>query len=329
MGVQFIDVSDWVHDKWLSYRNSGVGASELGGVTNTSDYECAAKVFDRKIGRGSGHIITPRQRAGQASEPINADWWEYWEKDEDTWLSNLNLGKKVRSCESLKSYATNDKYPNLFASLDRRFWSEKHGCWAALELKDITAEAYKKWENESNPSNILQLAAQMLVTGYEYGELSYMVSYRTLKVHPMTYKDALKLERVIVGSVKDFWERVSKARILINQIYEAKSNYNMKLAGDLEYQLALLEPQGDTEAHLEYVTQKYKDKKAVVPYKGTDVQLELARKDKKLSEKIKKIEKEQISVRCELVNSMEDKIEIDFGKEGKVSRFGKFSNKIK
>ena len=181
----------------------------------------------------------------------------------------------------------------------------------ALELKCTTSMAYNMYENSLNPSNVLQLATQLLICEYEYGEIFYWIDKNKFEVFSMTYAEALSMEKLIVDNVNDFWKRVEKAKVLLNQIAFAKDNFQMDKAGKLQLELHKLEPPINSEAGLVYLTQKYKDKQNIIPLKGNDTQLELAKKDKKITEQIKKLTKQQVSLRCDLVNSMEDKLEID------------------
>lgn len=315
--------------EWLSYRSRGIGASEVGTILGLNEYECKLQVHHRKLG-----ILAPKKRnlrmhLGGRSEDFISDMWEYWVADENVFCDNLDNNKKVRECRKVDAYCTNDKYPNLFVSLDREFTDSKHGL-SALELKNKTYSSYSKWENKMNPCEVVQLSTQLLVSEYQYGEICYLIDNTRMEVMNMTYNDAKGIEKKIVKETDLFWKNILDSRIIMNKIHDAKTNYNMKLVADLQVQLYSLEPDPEeTEAYLDYMTELSRDKKSITPLKGNDDLYAIAKNHKLTSDKIKALEAKRIKYQCELAFAMKDKKEIDFGKLGKVSLFGKFSNKIK
>lgn len=335
MAVHFISTEGWSHEKWLQYRyQNGIGASVFGTLIGMNYHSCALKLFHEMIGLRKPIEPNFSMINGHWQEPIISKWWEYWEKDHDTMVKNVNAGRKQRIAVEVGGYMTNDKFPFMFASLDRKFRDDRYpNQWCALELKDPSAESYNMFENQNNPNEICQIAFQLLISESPYGELCHKIGNKKVEVKGAQYKDALRMEKMIVKEVSVFWDRVLNARKKQTQIWEAKNSYNMKLAEKLEYELLLLEPPAEkTLAYANYLSELSRTKSESIPMKGTNDLLDVAKQLKKISEKRKKMESEEIALKCQLFGEMhrENRTEISWGKEGSVSLFGgRFKNKVK
>lgn len=334
MAVHFIPCGDWSREQWSVYRDRGLGASDIGTVMGKNKYQSALELWHLKIGRSKPRPMSLRMNIGHLSEPLIADLWEYWIDDKVKFNENVTNRTKVRHCEDLKAYAHNDKYPNLFVSLDRVFKDKRFGDqWCNLELKNKTSLSYKQFTDKMNPVEVLQLSTQQIVTEYPYGEIAYFIDNVEMEVLPITLKDAKRLEKPIIETVNTFWKSVEKGRVLVNQIDYAKRNYQMKLAGELEMELLQLEPlPEDTEAYMDYLTELARNKITAVPIKGDEEMLAKARKLLKNDQQRKKLEQQRLDLQSDLAHAMRsmDKYEIDFGKNGKVSLWnGRFKNMVK
>lgn len=331
MGIQFINIPPH-SDEWYSFRNSnGLGASDLGTIMSLNQYMSSLELFHFKIGRAKRKPMNLRMHIGLISEKVITELVEYWDKDEQKYLANLAGGKKVRELEEVNAYCVNSDYPNLFASLDRRFKDEK-GDYVSVELKNKTSLSYKQFTSEMNPMELMQVCCQLLLTGYNRGMLFYFIDNTRIDVLEVTQDDALRMKPVIQKTVKEFWGKVVRAREVINQIENAKQNYNMKLVAELEMELLSYEPIGEGEAYLEYMTERARDKKNMIALKGNNEQLAIAKDLNKLVAKRKKIESKEIELKSKLVQQLHqaDKTELDFGKEGRfIITNGRITNKVK
>jgi len=247
--------------------------------------------------------------------------------------TNNIAGRKIRTAYEVNGYHYNDKYPNMFVSLDRTFFNDK-GEKCVLELKDKTIDSANMYEGDINIFEMSQLAMQLLVTEYAYGELFSKVGGRQVQIElKMTYKQALTMEKSIVRGVKDFWDRVERARRIDTAINEAKINYNMKEVERLQVEWFKCEPPPqDNEAYLQYMTELSRNKIESVPLKATPEQLQKALELKKLEAKRKKIEAQEVALKSQLLHDLRvaDKSEYDFGKQGYFSAWnGRVKNGIK
>lgn len=267
---------------------------------------------------------------GHLSEVLISDLFEYWVKDESKFLHNVVNKNKVRELEVCNSYCTNPEYQFMFASLDRRF--KENGEWVIAELKNKTTQSYMQYENQFNPMELIQIAFQLLVSSYSKAYLVQFINNSKIEVFEMSYEEALRLKPSITKAVKTFWSNVEKSRMCLNRIENAKQNYNMKLVAELEMELLSYEPIGEGEAYLEYMTERARDKKNMIPLKGNNEQLAIAKDLNKLVAKRKKIESQEIELKSKLVQQLHqaDKTELDFGKEGKFTiTNGRITNKVK
>lgn len=328
--VHFIDTSTWDKTQWYSWRSRGLGASEIGMLLVPSPWKSTLELHHEKLGLIGQKPMSFRMAEGHNQEFIIANYWEYWERDFDTMMRNYNAGRKVRKVIDVKGYHYNDKYPHLFCSLDREY--EEDGVMGCLELKDKTNASYAMYEDKMNPYELSQLSTQILITERVKGELCYKIGGERIELIKMGEKDAKGLEKAIINAAKKFWTNVEKARIVMNQIEYAKNNYNYKLEQELQIELYALEPEPDnTKAYYEYLSSLAREKAVTVALKGDELDLSMAKDLKKLEAKRKKIELEEIKLKSTLCNKMrtEGKMEIDFGKSGKVSFFGgRFKNRV-
>lgn len=327
--VEFITIP--VHsDQWYSYRSGGIGASECASIMGLNEYECSLQLFHRKLNLLPNKEANLRMSLGTLSEPLISEIADYYERDKSKFLANIRNRTKVTHSEEVGAYATNSKYPNLFVSLDRRY-KDSEGRYVIRELKNKSGMAYRKYQNELNVSEIIQISCQLLVTEYHKAELFYLIDNTSVELFTMTYKEALALESKISKAVKEFWAKVESARILLTKIYVAKSNFNMQLAQSLEQELYRLEPTDNSQAYLEYLTELSKTRKESIPLKGSSELLKKAQDLKKLEAKRKKIIEQETQIKAELSRTMREqgKHSIDFGKDGSVQLFGKFTNKVK
>ena len=334
MAVHFISTEGWTHEQWLAYRKDGIGASEFGSLIGQNRYECALRLFYKKLGLKKEIEPNFAMINGHEQEPIITKYWEHFEKDHDTMVSNLNRNKKVRTAESVNGYMYNDKYPNLFVSLDRRFTDPRFpNQYCNLELKNPSYASYNLWDNKNNPMELCQVACQLLVSEMPYAELCHKVGDAKIEITPMYYKDALKFEKMVIKELKLFWDRITKARELLTQIYQAKSEYNMKLALDLQQEFYRIEPPPEkTPAYLEFMTELQRAKKESVAIKGDEDALQKAKQLKKTIEKRKKLELEEVELKSYFANILHksDKTEISFGSQGSIAMYnGRFTNKVK
>ena len=178
---------------WLARRRMGVGASEVSAILGVNDYlSCYALWADKS---GLLPILDLESEAahfGQVLEPIVAS--EYERRNA---CAVRDLGRY--------SLLTNPLYPRLFATLDREIVDLVRGP-GALECKAPGWRQAIHWEEEPPLAYVVQVQAQLAVTGWQWGVLAAILGGQRFVQYEVARNDDLILEIGI--AVADFWRRV-------------------------------------------------------------------------------------------------------------------------
>jgi predicted phage-related endonuclease len=184
--------------------------------------------------------------------------WEHYDLDNPDWETtchNIEIKKeKVREAFKPNIYAKNPKYPFLFGGPDGLFW---HGDdLAVLEVKTISGQAARRYEDGIPPSYIAQIHGYMMLFDALYGEIAVLVESREFIVYRFERSDVLC--DAINMTCKKFWKNVGKAKPLALQMKDLNvgSEY-YALSAEFER----LEPVGLPEherAFNAYIDERYK-----------------------------------------------------------------------
>ena len=261
---------------WYDFRTVGVpgmydgglGASEIGNVLGLNEKyrPTLMELYHYKVGSEQApRTINEAMFHGIMQEDYIADLWQYYDGTPDGYIGNKMNGLIKRHCRKPEGYIVNDKYPWLFASLDRlmvkggvkligRGDTMEVDC--PLECKTIGHFAAQMWESGIPPSYIAQVNQQMLVSETEYCELAIFKDGRRFEVIPLE-RSAILCEQIIERSYV-FWQKVLIGRKAyadkINA--EAKGDYETvrKSEGIIQHN----EPfPDDNEAYKEYLSERY------------------------------------------------------------------------
>lgn len=330
--------SNMPDEEWLRFRKRGIGASEVGAILGLSEYTSSIEVFYDKIGEElnvKGENLA--MLLGKETEPLNSKMWQYWEGTEESMIKNFRAGRVVRRMQRVNGYVQNPKYDWLFVSLDRKinknFYQGKAYGEGALELKNMSGYEVQKWETGIPASHVVQVQTQLEVCEFEYGELCIMQDGRKFSVIP--FERNAEICAHIVRQTHEFWEKVERARALRTMQYEAKSNFNVKLAQELEAEIIMLEPEPDSSDGLKHFLKAKYQKGTEGERTGTPYELEIGTKHKRAKEVIK--EQGKIVQECEniLKYQMREIEVLNFAQDGKIywqnDSSGKrtFRNKLK
>lgn len=313
------------NEDWLRFRKRGIGASEVGAIMGLSQYKSNVELFYEKIGQGLGYSVENiRMYFGKEYENPIARMWEYWGGSEASLIENTRLNRKVRRMQKVKAYIQNTKYPHLFVSLDRRinkhidFETGKERGNGALEIKTLSKYEADKWESGIPPSHVVQVQTQLIVTGWEYGELAVQTDFGSFMVYPFEKHKGVCKE--IVKQTTEFWQRVERARILLTQQYEYQKNFNTRKVREVEAELQRLEPSPDASDGLaSFLKEKYRNADVTSERMGTLEELAIAQEHAKQKEQLKKINEKVQFCENSLKASMRNIEKIVFPQEGFVS----------
>lgn len=331
--IELISTVEMSENDWLNYRSSGVGASEVGAIMGLNQYKSSIQLYYEKIGAFPRYNIENIACfMGKEQEAFVADLWQYWGGTVESLISNYRTKTIVRKCRRANAYIRNPKFPHIFVSLDRVI--NKHGNKqeGSLEVKTIAGYESNKWEGGIPPSYIMQVQTQLGVCEFDYGEMAILTDGRQFEAIPFDFMPDV-FDR-IVSDTAEFWKRVEQGKIIVNQQFEAKRNFNNKLSDKLEAEIANLEPPPDgSDAYSDFLKQRHRE--ATGYRKGTEQEFEWALSSKKVAEQIKVLSEEENYFDNCLKRSMADIQTIEFAEKGKVNfKFNVkgnriFSNKVK
>lgn len=323
MAVTWIP-NDKNFDQWLLNRLKAIGASEVGVIVYGNQYSSNLELFYEKLGAPKNRIENIRMFLGKETEDTSRKLHQYYGGTEQSVVDNIRAGKKIKETINLDAAAVNDLYPHLAVTPDCEI--QPYGIYegrgkGSLEIKNTTSWYLNSFETGLPTDNVMQLVTQMMVAEYNYGELFYFIDNMKFQCHEVDREDTANMEELILMHTIPFWESVVKARPLYNQLYEAQRNMNMRLVGELQNEIASLEPPAqNTTGYLNFLSKKYTDKMAGMGImEGNDAQLQIARKHKELDKQIKVLEADKRKLEIELKQILGDKHTLNFGKNGKIS----------
>lgn len=322
--ITWQDNSLITYDQWLVERLKGIGASEVGAIVYGNAYTSNLEIFYEKIGAPRPRTENIRMFLGKETEETSRKLHMYYDGTEQSVVDNYRSGRKVKETINLNSTCHNTDYPHLFVTPDSEI--QPFGKYAGrgkgtLEIKNTTSWYLNSFETGLPTDNVLQICCQLIVPQYEYGELFYFIDNSKFQLHEIERSDISNIEETIMLHTVPFWENVLKARPLYNQLYEAQRNYNMRLVGELQNEIARLEPPAqNTTGYLNFLSKKYTDKMAGMGImEGNDAQLSIARKHKEIGKQIKVLEEDKRRLEIELKQILGDKHTLNFGKNGKIT----------
>lgn len=227
--ISYVDIRGWGRDQWLKFREMGIGGSELGGVFNESKWDDALKVWLNKIGEPVTTFTgNPFTEAGQWLEAHIADMYQYWDhRDADLMkmYERRRNKQRVNTVRSVFAYVVNDKYPWLFASMDRRILRDKRKKGrGVLECKNTTSMEKNTYTHGINPGHVLQVYQYLMITEWEYADV--MIFFDGNNWDCVTFEPDKEVFEMIEYETAKFWKSVEEAR-RIKEEYNIPSYYGM------------------------------------------------------------------------------------------------------
>ena len=327
--------SELTKDEWLAFRSRGVGASDCGVILGLSPYKSSLELYYQKIGAvPTFNIENMAMFLGTEQEDFVATIWSYWGGDEESLIKNYREGNQVRKCKKINGYIQNAAYPWLFVSLDREINKQGDKGNGTLEIKLINSYEADKWESGIPPGYIAQVQTQMLVAGYDFGEMAILEDNRKFYVYPFETSEII--QKAIIEKTYDFWCRVIQGRKFVNEKYLAMQQFNQRRVDELTHEIDQLAPEPDgTLVYADYLKQKF-GRPLEAERKGTAEELTWAGMQRESADRMKEIQESKLLAENRLKMAMGDKFQmLDFGSQGRVywskQSDGKrvFRNKIK
>lgn len=312
--------NDISFDHWIALRNQSIGASEVSPICFGSPYTSNLEIWYQKVTGIKKGIENIRTYTGRKSENIVDQFYPYYDGTEDSVYLNHNVGKILRKIENKNVTGRNSKFPHITATPDRFTTLFPSNKLILTEYKNTQGFILKQWKPGLPLDNVLQVLTQLNVFEMQDGEIFYYIDNRRFELHEMQSSKFKSQWQTILSITNPFWESVLKARTLYNQQCEAKRNFNMKLATELEYAIQQLEPpiQHST-GYLTFINEKYKSRASLGGRDATEAEALLAKRYKDISNKIDKLSKEKLAVEVDLKMAMKDSSILNIAKAGTVS----------
>lgn len=207
---------------------------------------------------------------GQIQESvIYNNYWKHFPPDcptQEGFLDNHN-GERRTFRKAIKANAIfyNDKYPWLFASPDYIISKNKYTKTGILELKSPSSRANEKYEAGISTAYVIQVHDQMLIMGYNYGELFAVTDATYPEMYQFNKNDGI--QKNIIDSTHEFYKKVlAGKKIVYSQMPQ------------LEKEQALAEiapPDNGDPLYTDYLKDKHKPKNAKQTVPGDGFQLGL------------------------------------------------------
>ena len=198
--------------------------------------------------------------------------------------------KKNRTIEPHQETLFSDPYPYLFATPDFRIIeSNRHEGQGLLEAKTIGEQVSSQWESGVPMQYILQVQAQMIVTGADYVELAVYIGGHRFRSFVIQADPTLQSK--IIREAEAFWK-------LVEQGKQALAEENM----DLYYQL---QPEQDyvVKGFEDYLKATTQDNGVIVSGYDTEAGLEvqgLAEEEAEIDKQCKELDQRKTALRNEI-----------------------------
>jgi predicted phage-related endonuclease len=253
------------YQQWLTFRDNGLGASEVAAVMGMSQYKCSAEVYYQKIGM-FGQMRKPNlpMIIGNIREPELFMKYEYWGGTEESFVTNYMAGTRVRRLYAPKFFVLNPDMPHLFFSPDalelkdydhgRKYVVKGNYLYTqhidkVIEFKTVNGWAFKQWDAEFNPAYGIQLSAYLMGMLIGEGRIFTEIDGREMKETTITYNEGII--DTIQNVTKEFWLRVEAGREAVAK------------GGDYEQ---FAPPPDGSESYKEFLKEKYANPEDDIDY---------------------------------------------------------------
>jgi hypothetical protein len=229
------------HQEWLAQRKeteglnsletTRFGASDVGTIIHSNKWKCPNRLFLHMIGRYSSEWRTAKSVGGHLLESVVANHWESWVSDEDEALLNLERGNQLRKTKPANYFLLNDKYPQLFASIDRLHDGEAYSPFTGalydeltpIELKTTEKDYFRLWGDEMiTPSYLDQVMAQMMVSNTKVAVFCVLVNGVYFHVREVEY-DSFLADKIDYETRK-FADICKAGKQILDLMKDAKSD---------------------------------------------------------------------------------------------------------
>lgn len=317
------------HPDWYKFRSCGVGGSEISTIASVNKYGSPVKIYHQKLGTISQDFDTEQMFHGRMLENYIADLWQYWDGSDGSIMKNYKAGNKIRNQIDINAYVVNEKYPWLFASVDRLIEKggvnminlsslDRHGI---LELKTLSYWAERAWEDGFPKYYETQVQAYMAIMETDYSEVAVFKQGQAMEIHPIeAHKE---VQQAILDITHDFYynhvEPGLKAKKMLDEATISEDYNKMEEA---QAMIDHYEPEPDpSEAYKQHMSDTFiKEKDEMLAPEGV---FEMAKESKFLKELINELEvkRKLVNHRIVKVHNQNEVEQLSFGDADGYTRY--------
>ena len=284
--VTLIDKRKMSNIEWQAMRSSYIGGSDMGTLMGLNAFESALELFHRKVGViSSSKPESLSTYSGHTMESvIYESYWRFYDPENPTderLVENAVAGRVMRTARRKNFTMISKEFPWLGANLDYIIDENKFTPPGILDCKNSLTWVSNQYESNVNPVYVIQKQDYMLVTGFDYSELAYLLDGRYPRVFPIPAERSI--QEHIVRMSKEFWLTVLEGRKIWNDTSMSEE--------ERLQELSTIEPQVDSSEALEgYLKDRFKKSKKNGQMVITDEILEVGRNYLACNEQLNTIE---------------------------------------
>ncbi len=238
--IKRIPTANLPYDEWVALRKTlvykgMVGGSDASTLLGLNPWTSKITRWNQSVGTANiKNIDNEVMFHGRLLEDYVADLWQYWTGDPIEMIDNYQSKTKLRKSIRRNSIFINEKYPFLFANIDRQITShDEMSGRGVLEIKTISGYNADKWEGGIPPYYIAQIQLYMLVLEYDYGQFAFLKDGRHMDV--FTVEANKNIQETILTEGEKFYNSVQEARGLIDTDFRVlNDNEAYRLVSHLE-----------------------------------------------------------------------------------------------
>lgn len=238
---------------WHEFFFPCIGASEMATILGLNDYESSIELYYKKTGViPVNDFDNAAMFWGRELEKEIAEKWSFWDGTAESMMENFRTGKVIRKCRRINAYMQNKAFPFIFASLDRIINKQGGRVEGSLECKTIAGWSADKWTAGIPPAYLIQNQTQVLVAGFDFGEIAVLKDGRTFDVLPFEKSENICVR--ILEAATDFFNRVKSG---LEFYFLSQAAYTDELAAVCQHHINDYAPEPDGSlAYENYLKQK-------------------------------------------------------------------------
>lgn len=190
MSKVLVNTENLSRQEWLSWRNKGIGGSDVAAVCGISKYKSPVELWMEKTGQIEPKKSSEAAYWGTILEPIV--------RNEFSLRSNLKV-------QIVKSMFQHSKYSFMIANLDGLIIDPEYGK-CIFEAKTASSFKQNQWEDNIPEEYMLQIQHYMAVTGLNKTFIAVLIGGNEFKYKLI--KSDNEIINMIIKLENDFWNHV-------------------------------------------------------------------------------------------------------------------------